>query len=143
MKKNWVNERNLFFINHRYTDTPLPKRFEEREGCQRKIKVMKYITVDNCKRQIKELDPKLSEEDDGFKAAVIMLYGSLSGFHHVKTLHSKCGYDMEFTKMVARNLRNNGIWASGNTYADWDRDGGAAEFWLHVAVALGFIERAG
>lgn len=105
---------------------------------------MKYVTVKQCKEEIIRMDPNCNQNDDAFKAAVILLYGSLSGKHHSKTLQAKTGYPMEFVMMVAGNLRKNEVWlAGGKTAANWgDEENGGVEFWLHVSIALGFIEKA-
>lgn len=104
---------------------------------------MKNVTVGNCKKMIIDMDRNIDQNDDSFKAAVVMLYGSLSGKHHAGTLRSKTGYASDFVKSVCSNLRKNLIWQNGMTHADWGNETeGSSEFWLHVAVALGFIERA-
>lgn len=103
---------------------------------------MKYITVKNCEKMIAELDPNINKEDDSYKVAVILLYGSLRGKHHSKTLYAKTLFPMEFIKKTVSNLKKNGIWENGHTNADYASESGGTEFWVHVAVGLGFIERA-
>ncbi len=103
---------------------------------------MKYVTVGNCEKAILELDPNVNKDDDAYKVAVILMYGSLSGKHHSKTIQAKTGFPMEFVKTTVHNFKNNEIWENGLTRADYGSEGGGTEFWLHVAVGLGFVERA-
>lgn len=104
---------------------------------------MKYVTVGNCEKIIHELDASLSKDDDSYKVGIILLYGSLSGKHHSKTLFAKTRYPIEFIKKVVHNFKNNGIWENGKTNADYSNEqSGGAEFWLHVGVGLGYIQRA-
>lgn len=105
---------------------------------------LEYKTVGNVKKEIKRMDPALDENDDAFKAAVIMLYGSITGKHHSRSLQAKTGYPMDFIVSVTGNLRKSGIWTKdGKTAADWNNEeSGGVEFWIHVSVGLGFIERA-
>lgn len=101
---------------------------------------MKYITVGNCKKEIERMDPNINKDDEAYKVAVLLMYGSLSGKHHSKTLYAKTLYPMEFIKTVVKRLKDNGVWENGKTNASWDGESGGVEFWLHVTVGLGFIE---
>lgn len=103
---------------------------------------MNYITVKGCKKTVQELDPNWSEADEGFRAAVIMLYGSMRGIHHAKTLCAKTGYDQALCNKVAANLRKNGIWQGEKTHCNWhDKENGGMSFMLDVNIALGYMAR--
>ena len=101
------------------------------------------MSLEEIKKEIKHMDKSLSEKDDAFKAAVILLAGS-SGevIKGVPQLAKYTGYPKEFVKKIVGNARKNRIWIKGITYCDWfDEKNGAIAFWLDVGVVLGYLEK--
>ena len=100
------------------------------------------MTLDEIKTEIKKLDPNLSEDDDTFKTAVMMLSALFTGQDRQR-LSDFTGLSPEFIEPREARLKENGIWVDGKIHADWfEGDNGVWSFWLDVNVAEGKMRRA-
>jgi hypothetical protein len=92
--------------------------------------------------EVKRMDPVLTETDEAFTAAVVLL-SSIAVGPNIKRLAKFTQYPRKVIKPFSENLRRNGVWVGGRIYADdWgDEETGGVAFWMDVSVALGFIER--
>lgn len=90
---------------------------------------------------VRELDPDLDEQDDGFKAAMVLVAGLMVGPITSK-VSELTKLPLAFVEKCASNLEASGVWKDGKTHADWDdpEQGGWA-FWMDVLVAEGMLER--
>lgn len=105
---------------------------------------MKYVTVNNCKKQLLEMDPTQDVKAKEFKVSMILLYGSLSRTFTIAGLHAKLGYSKKLIKETVGYIKKNKIWQNGKVrHSGWDdpKDGGM-NFILDVTCALGYIEKA-
>ena len=104
---------------------------------------MKHISLERLVKEVHHLDPKLSEEDDAFKCAVILLTAAIVTGPNIAKVSKFCQYPKSLVRRFATNFRNSEIW--GHKYicsSDWnDRKSGGVAFWLDIATGLGFIER--
>lgn len=108
------------------------------------------MTVEEAKQEIHKMDPILNEDDKAFKAAVIMLFGSMAGKFTIISLSENTRYDYSFIRDCVRNLKKEGIWKQNTVkgksnqwkvyHSGWfdEKEGGIA-FWLDVNRALGYI----
>jgi hypothetical protein len=97
--------------------------------------------LSRIKAELHKWDRGQSEDDDTFKAAVVMLAATHIG-QDVRKLAQFTGYPYALVAKFSINLRTSGIWRNGKTYADWDdkKEGGAA-FAIDTCVAVGWLKR--
>jgi hypothetical protein len=101
---------------------------------------MAKLKVEKIKAEVRRMDPKLDENDDGFKTAVILLSSAIKGTN-ADDLASFTGYSRDFVRSRAGNFRKNGIWENGKVRADWSGKDGGCAFWLDVCCGDGLMER--
>lgn len=101
---------------------------------------MADLTLDEIKDALRKMDAGLSEDDDGFKAQVVMV-SSLQVGPNVSRLAAFTGISKELITNFSRNLRKNGVWRGTRVYANWFETDGGIDFLLDTNVALGCIER--
>lgn len=103
----------------------------------------KMETLGDVKAEVRRMDPDLDEDDDGFKAATVLLASVVVGTNQrglVKFTH----YPAALIAKFAANLRRSGIWIKDGrvAHSGWlDKDGGIA-FWMDVCVAQGLLMRS-
>ena len=93
-------------------------------------------------REIKDLDPTLSEKTKEFRAAVVMI-STLEVGYSPKTLSHFTGYKLREVHKFMDGLQKNGILKDGILHCNWFEDGeeGVISFWLDVYCAVGSLKR--
>jgi hypothetical protein len=95
-------------------------------------------------QEVTRLDESLSREDAAFKTAVLLLVATVHG-QDTKKLAEFTGYDPLFIEPIKTNLRKARIWLRNGKIdcGEWfEEDTGGIAFWMHVACAQGFLDRA-
>jgi len=92
------------------------------------------------KAEVKRMDPKLSEEDDAFSAAMVLLASFLIG-PPPQAISEQLNLPKDQVQRYTNGFIKNKIWKRGKVYGDFGnpRTGGS-EFWLAVACACGLME---
>jgi hypothetical protein len=91
---------------------------------------------------LKKMDPNLKPNDEGYKAAAVLL-ASVNVGPDQERIAKALGYPRSLVSRFSSNLRKCGVWRNGKVYADWDDpETGGCAFWLDVCVALGLLERS-
>ncbi len=89
---------------------------------------------------MKQFDPNMAPNSDGYAEAVIMLAALTVGADEAK-LAAGLGYDPEFVALVGNRLRNARIWADAGTdeafFNRWTGPDGGLAFLCDVNVASG------
>jgi len=102
---------------------------------------MEKDLVKRINLELKRLDPRLSPEDESFKAAAVLLAGLEIGLN-ISKLSKALGYDRSLVCKFAYNLRKSRVWRGRKTYANWnDEESGGVAFWMDVCVAQGLMEK--
>ena len=98
------------------------------------------MNLQEIQHEVRRMDPKVSGES--FKAAVVLLAALVVG-PSAPQVSAFTGYPIGLCREFSARLRESGVWKDGKTHCEWfdDKCGGTA-FWLDVAVAQGFVERA-
>ena len=104
---------------------------------------MKKPTIARIRREVKHLDSALPENDESFKAAVVMLSMLVVGTD-VPPLSMFTGYAPDFVEPLVERLQANGVvQRDGTIAANWfDENEGGIAFWMDVCVAQGLMKRA-
>lgn len=91
---------------------------------------------------VKELDPKLSEKDGAFAAAMVLIAASQVGTK-ADRIAKRTGLKRELVRAYNRRLREQGIFTKdGKIACDWfDKESGGIAFWMDVAVAEGLMQK--
>lgn len=97
-------------------------------------------TLRKIKIELHKMDPALSEDDDAFKAGVVLL-SSLQVGPNVQKLARFTGYRISLIAKFGFNLRVSGVWRDDKIYASWFDKNGGASFWMDIGVALGWLKR--
>lgn len=100
------------------------------------------MNLQEIKNEIKRMDPNCPEDDEAFKAQVVLLASAVIG-PGIDGLRKFTGYPRSLLAKFNHNLRKSGVWRNGKVCANWDdeKDGGIS-FGLDTCVALGLMERA-
>jgi len=100
-----------------------------------------FETLGDVKAEVRRMDPVLDEDDEGFKAATVLLASVIVGQNQQK-LVKFTGYRNTLIAKFAANLRRSGVWQKGKMAdSGWfEKDGGTA-FWLDVCIARGLLKR--
>ena len=102
---------------------------------------MKKILKSTIFKEIKRLDKTLEEDQEGFKAAAILLASVCVGPNQ-KKIAAFLKYPRTLVAKFASNLKQNKIWRGKKVYANWgDKKNGVIEFWCDVLVAQGLLKR--
>jgi len=93
-------------------------------------------------REVKDLDPTLTDRHKELRAAVVMLSTLEVGFSP-KTLSHFTGYKIKEVHKFMDSLQKNGILKDGILYVNWFENGeeGIVSFWCDVLCAVGSIKR--
>ena len=96
----------------------------------------------DIKAMVRELDPKLEEDSDGYKALIVLLSSVVCG-PNVTKLHRFTRYPYDLLNKFAYRLRLNGIWKGDKIYADWlDPEEGGVALILDSLVATGMMNKS-
>lgn len=100
------------------------------------------MNLSEIKNTVKQMDEQLAPGADGFKTAVLLL-ALLEKGEDVDALTAFTQLPHEFVHVRIARLKANGVIAEdGKLDVDWwDEQYGGTEFWMHVAVADGLLER--
>ena len=92
---------------------------------------------------IKNMDSSLSENDESFKIAFVLLLAANYGLKDLPRIKRVSGYDTLFLAKTVTDMRNTGLWKNGKlVHSGWlDKKSGGMAFWLDVAVVRGWLER--
>jgi len=97
------------------------------------------VTIDTIRREIIRLDPKLSPDDDSYKAAVILLASGVVVGPNIKRLAKFTRYPRLKVAKFSKRLREQGVWRGAKVHGDWFGENGGISFWLDVGVATGMF----
>ena len=103
---------------------------------------MSTPTIDVIRDEVRALAPALSERDQAFTTALILLSALVVGPND-QAVADFTGLSLSTVQKRTRNLRAGGLWGhDGKIHADWfDEETGGISFWLDVAVADGLMVR--
>lgn len=102
---------------------------------------MSEFTFETVKADLKRMDPKLSETDESYQIAAVLLASAALG-PDADRIAKFTGYSRDWVRKLSTRLRGQGIWKGGRVYAEWqDPENGGAAFWLDVCVGRGFMDR--
>jgi mannose/fructose/N-acetylgalactosamine-specific phosphotransferase system component IIB len=101
---------------------------------------MKQLTKEQIIAEVKKLDPKLTEKDEAFKIATILLTALQTGAD-TKKISKFLNIPEKELKTYEKHLRESGVWTKDKTIADWFGKDGGISFWMDVAIAQGYITR--
>ena len=103
---------------------------------------MTDLTYSDVQAKIHRMDPNLSEDDEVFDVACLLLSSTIVG-PNKRRLRSFTGLSREFIDRTGHLLRRNGVWRAGKVYGDWDdEDTGGIAFWTDVCIGAGLMERS-
>lgn len=104
------------------------------------------ITIDfpTAKKLVHDLDPKLSELDEGFKAAVVLILAAAIG-PYPRAIHNMTGYQRHLIEEFITRCKTNGVMDDDYVFGnEWlKKKSGTVAFWLDVMVATGEVEKVG
>jgi hypothetical protein len=102
------------------------------------------IRIKRLRNIVHEMDPSLSEDDESFKVAMVLLAsGHHDGGPNGQRLAKFTGFPLPLVSVWGRRFRENGIWDGSKVVANWDDpEVGSIEFWMDVACGQGLVERA-
>lgn len=100
------------------------------------------VTLAETVALLKELDPKLTEDDEAFRAGLVLLTAANVGAN-VRRVASFTGFPRREVSAYAARLRANGIWKNGRIHVEWAEggEGSGVAFWCDVNVACGIFQR--
>lgn len=101
---------------------------------------MAKITATKIKKEIMKWDPGLSPDEEGFRAAVVLVSSAHVG-PNIRRLVKFTGYSYGQIAKFGHNLRKSKIWRGGRVEAGWSGEDGGIALACDINVALGFIER--
>lgn len=101
------------------------------------------MTLDEIKQAVREGDPELSEDDEAFHAAVVIMSLFSLRSWSAKAVADFTGYPLKEVKKFLWHLRANKVVRGHKVHhSGWDdNETGAMAFWLDVSIALGFLAR--
>lgn len=101
------------------------------------------LSINDIKECVRELEPNLSQNENTFKAMVVLL--SLTQVAHTEeAICAFTGYSLKrgIVRKFLRNLERNGIIKDGIIYCSWDDPSeGTIAFALDSLVATGEVKR--
>ena len=100
------------------------------------------ITVEQIKDEIHKMDENLSEDDDSFVIAVLLISACQVGTT-IKALSKFTNYPVCMIRSYIQRARKKGIFKNGKIiHSGWfNEDTGSICFWLDVAVVHGYLDR--
>jgi len=104
---------------------------------------MNRISLKRLVNEVRHLDSRLSEKEDAFKCAVILLAAALVTGPNIKKVSKFTKYHESIVRRFVDNFRKDKLWGHKYIHAsEWhDKKAGGVAFWLDVSVGLGFIKR--
>lgn len=102
---------------------------------------MKKWDLKAIKKEVKRIDPALSEGDKSFETSVILLSSLVVGTS-IKALHKFTGIHAEFIRERSKRLRKGRVWVGGKVDCnEWFEGGGGIAFICDCLVADGLLNR--
>jgi len=107
-------------------------------------------------KELKRMDPKLNENDEGFQAALILLFGTINNKCTIAQLCEHLHVPRSVIKKIVSNIKKEGMWRQNMKNGkldpeqkwiacvqDWfDEKNGGISFWIDVARAQGYVTRS-
>jgi hypothetical protein len=107
----------------------------------KKTKQPKPLSLEDFKKEVHRLDPKLEEDDPGFSTALVLLVALQVGADAQK-ISDFTKIPLKRVKKLEKNFRANKVWVGKKTCCDWwDKKSGSIAFWCDVLVAEGMLKR--
>lgn len=114
----------------------------ETQQTERPSAVRSHDLLARIKADLKKSEPEMDENDESFKAAVVLLASARIGTSQ-STLHKVTGYSRPQIAKFSHYLKKSGIWRGRKVYAEWaDKENGVIAFWCDVLTAQGILERS-
>lgn len=101
---------------------------------------MTDLTLDQIKSMLREMDPGQDEDEETFKAGVVLIASVQQG-PNIKNLSRFTAYPYSLVAKFGSNLRRSGIWCGRHVRADWFGKDGVCNFILDTCIAVGWLER--
>lgn len=102
---------------------------------------MKSITKEEINKILKDLDKKLTEKDEGYLPAQILLASAFVGTSKTK-ITKILNYPIGILEPYVKNIKRGGIWKNNKVHCNWlDEKHGGIAFWSDVLVAQGYLNR--
>jgi len=100
------------------------------------------MRVEKVKQIIREMDENLSESDESFSGALVLI-SIIEVGHRIKDIVNFSSLDRKFVADFIRNLRANKFftWNNKICHSGWFDEGGGVAFWMDVSIGLGYIQR--
>jgi hypothetical protein len=97
----------------------------------------------SLRKELKRMDPNLSESDESFKVALVLLAGAHVGISADK-IAKRTGLSRVDTRKLVVQAKKAGIFSNGKIHhGGWfDKRAGGTAFWLDVACVRGWLKRS-
>lgn len=90
---------------------------------------------------VKEMDPNLKEDDEGFKAAMVLVGAAQVGTSAEK-IAERTGLPRSLVRKYVKRARQQRIFQRDQIACDWfDEEHGGVAFWLDVCVLRGLMNK--
>jgi hypothetical protein len=114
------------------------------------------FTLKQAKKTLFQIDPKWNTEDDGYKVALILLFGTMNNLCTIAELRNHLDVPYPLLKQTVKTIKQEGMWRQNVVKGkldpeqkwiacvqDWtdENDGGVA-FLIDVCRAQGYITAA-
>lgn len=109
-------------------------------------------TPEKCREILLEVDPKWDHHDPGFRAAMILLFGTLNGKFTVIQIVEHLQYERREVANIVRTIKKEKMWIPNQDLktrkefpmiakiSDWNNEkNGGINFLLDVNRAMGYI----
>lgn len=96
------------------------------------------LTLEQIKAELHRLDKNQSEDEETFKASVVLL-ASLEVGPNVRKLAKFTGYPAQLVAKFSYNLRESKVWRGGRVYANWFEKDGDVALALDSCIAVGWM----
>jgi hypothetical protein len=110
-----------------------------------------YIDLKPYRQIVKDSDANLSESDESFSVAVVMLYGAINRLFNGNALSWHTNTKTKITRAAVRNLKSSGVWkqkgrlCKHELFTKWANSGKdmalkqVISFWMDACVANGSV----
>lgn len=120
-----------------------------------KIMDHEFVSADQCKEMLLEFDSNWNESDAGFRAALILIFGTLNAKCTLIEICQHITYPMQEIKDIVRTIKAERMWRPNTDpdtkhitkwkayVSDWNHESeGGINFCIDVARAQGYITKA-
>lgn len=95
----------------------------------------------DLRKVVRKMDPKLSEQDESFNAALVLVGAAEVGTNADK-IAERTGLARKVVRGYTKRLREQGVFKGDKIACEWhDKEHGGVAFWLDVCVARGLMNR--